>query len=56
MGLTCLSCASYRTTGCLDNLIAWPTAVLADCPMGVYEPGSDEAEDWDNTPDRWDSE
>ena len=50
-GLTCLSCASYRRTGCLDNLIAWPNAVLADCPMASYFPGSDEAEDWDRLTD-----
>jgi hypothetical protein len=43
--LTCLSCASYRRTGCLDNLTSWPNAVLADCAMASYLPGSDEAED-----------
>jgi len=47
--LTCLSCASYRPTGCLDNLTSWPNAVLADCWAAQYEPGSDEAEDWEQT-------
>jgi len=47
--LTCLSCANYRPTRCLDNLIAWPNAVLADCWSAQYEPGSDEAEDLDQT-------
>ena len=47
--LTCLSCASYRRTGCLDNITLWPNAVLEDCWSAQYEPGSDEAEDWEQT-------
>ena len=47
--LTCLSCAHYRTTGCHLGQPGWPTEPLADCWAGQYEPGSDEAEDWDQT-------
>ena len=47
MPLTCLSCSNYRTTGCTNALQGWPTKTLADCWAAQYEPGSDEAEDWD---------
>jgi hypothetical protein len=56
MTLTCLSCSHYRTTGCQLGQSGWPAEHLNDCWAAQWEPGSDEAEDWDqNEPDRGDS-
>lgn len=43
--LTCKSCTHYRTDGCAQRQTGWPSIALAECWWGVYEPGSDEAED-----------
>ena len=45
---TCLSCSSYRTTGCAKQEPGWPTEELDGCWVAQYEPGSDEAEDWEH--------
>ena len=44
--LTCLSCAHYRPEHCAHGMGGWPEATLSWCPMGRYEPGTDEREDW----------
>ena len=46
--LTCRSCHHYRLTGCHLGLSEWPTAKLNTCRASQYEPGSDEAEDYDD--------
>jgi hypothetical protein len=43
--LTCNSCANNRTTGCVLEVEDWPTIALDECWYGLYEPGSDEADD-----------